>query len=101
MIARVWHGYTSPANADAYEQLLRNTILPGIHRIQGYQGAYLLRRPAGDEVEFITVTFWQTMDAVRAFAGEGRTPSVVPEQARRLLAHYEEHSVHYDAAWCP
>ena len=101
MIARLWHGYTNPANADAYEQLLRAKILPGIHRVKGYQGAYLLRRSVGADVEFITVTLWESMDAVREFAGEGHATAVVTEEARRLLAHYDEQSVHYDATWCP
>jgi heme-degrading monooxygenase HmoA len=101
MIARIWHGYTQPGNADAYEQLLRTKILPGIHRVKGYQGAYLLRRTVGADVEFITITLWESMDAVRDFAGEGHATSVVPEEARRLLAHYDEQSVHYDTTWCP
>lgn len=70
VIARVWHGWTSHDNADAYEVLLRTKILPGIHRVDGYVGAYLLRRDERDEVEFVTLTFFETLDAVRAFAGE-------------------------------
>ena len=54
-IMRIWHGYTAPENADAYEQLLKTDILPGIHRIDGYLGAHLLRREAGGEVELITI----------------------------------------------
>jgi len=100
MIGRLWHGWTAPATADDYESLLRTNILPGIHRVAGYKGAYLLRRPAGNEVELITLTFWESMDAVRAFAGpEGK--SVVPPEARRLLARFDDAAVHYEAAWCP
>src|SRR5436305_9264597 len=58
MIARLWHGWTKPENANEYEGLLRTWILPEIHRIQGYNGAWLMRRRAGEEVEFITLTFW-------------------------------------------
>ncbi len=101
MIGRLWHGWTKPENADAYERLLRATVLPGIHRVMGYKGAYLLRRPAGNEVEFVTITLWESMEAVRAFAGpEGRT-AVVPPDARKLLARFDDASLHYDAAWCP
>ena len=101
MIGRVWHGWTEPENADAYERLLRGAILPGIHRVTGYNGAYLLRRPAGNEVEFVTITLWDSMEAVRAFAGpEGRT-AVVPPEARKLLARFDDGSLHYDAVWCP
>jgi heme-degrading monooxygenase HmoA len=100
-IMRIWHGWTSPRNADEYEQLLRSEILPGIHRIDGYQGAYLLRRDddAGDEVEFITITTWDSWEAIQRFAGDGHTGAVVPEKARKLLARFDEHSQHYTATW--
>lgn len=97
MIARIWHGYTTPANADEYQQLLRTTILPGIHRVAGYRGGYLLRRPSGGEVEFITITLWESLEAIRQFAGEAYETAVVPEQARRLLSRFDQKSAHYDA----
>jgi len=68
MISRLWHGWTSRENADAYEDLLRREILPRIHRVKGYKGAFLLRKDAGDEIEFVTLTMFDSMDAVRAFA---------------------------------
>ena len=101
MIGRVWHGWTEPENADAYERLLRAAILPGIHRVTGYNGAYLLRRPAGNEVEFVTITLWDSMEAVRAFAGPEGGTAVVPPEARKLLARFDDGSLHYDAVWCP
>ena len=96
MIARIWHGWTTPANADAYERLLRAEILPAIHRIAGYRGAYLLRRDAASEVEFATVTLWESLDAVRAFAGDDYERAVVPPPARELLARFDERSRHYE-----
>ena len=96
MIARVWHGWTSPGDADAYEALLRSEILPGIHRVDGYRGASLLRRTAGSEVEFVTITLFDSLDAVRAFAGEDFEVAVVPAAARALLARFDERSAHYD-----
>lgn len=96
MIARIWHGWTTPGDADAYERLLRSHVLPGIHRVDGYEGAYLLRREAGDEVEFVTVTLFASLDAVRAFAGEDHEAAVVPPEARRLLQRYDERSTHYE-----
>jgi heme-degrading monooxygenase HmoA len=96
MIGRVWHGWTTRGNADAYEALLRTKILPGIHRVAGHEGAYLLRRDAGDEVEFVTLTFFTSMDAVRAFAGQDHEVAVVPAEARRLLSRFDERSVHYE-----
>jgi heme-degrading monooxygenase HmoA len=101
MIVRRWHGYTTPENADAYERLLETTILPGIHRVKGYQGAYLLRKDGASEVEFVTLTLWDTIEAAREFAGPDGSRSVVPPEARALLARFDEHAVHYQATWCP
>jgi len=96
MIGRIWHGWTTRANAGAYEALLRGEILPGIHRVRGYRGAYVLRREAGEEVEFVTLTFFDSLDAVRAFAGEDYEQAVVPASARALLARFDPRSVHYE-----
>ena len=98
MIARIWHGYTRPDNADAYEHLLKNTILPGIHRVKGYKGAHLLRKNGAPEVEFVTITYWESMDAVREFSGPAGH-AVVPPEARKLLARFDPESVHYEALW--
>ena len=101
MIARIWHGWTAPENADLYEALLRKHVLPGIHRVKGYQGAYLLRRPAETEVEFVTITLFDSLDAVRAFAGPDYEQAVVPPDARKLLARFDERSVHYETLLTP
>ena len=98
MIGRLWHGWTSRANADAYENLLRTKVFPGIHQVPGHTGAYLMRRVSGDEVEFVTLTFFTSMDAVRAFAGNDYEVAVVPPEARKLLSHFDERSVHYEVA---
>ena len=98
MISRVWHGWTAPANADAYEALLRSTILPGIMRrdIAGYVGVHLARRNDGDEVEFVTTMWFESMAAIREFAGEAYDVAVVPPAARALLSRFDERSRHYD-----
>jgi heme-degrading monooxygenase HmoA len=96
MIGRIWHGWTAPENADAYEQLLRSQILPGIQRIPGYRGAQLLRRDADAEVEFVTLTLFDSLDAVRAFAGEDYEVAVVLPEAERLLTRFDERSTHYE-----
>lgn len=101
MIIRLWHGWTSFENADAYEDLLRTTILPGIHRVAGYKGAYLLRRDVEDGVEFVTVTLWESMDAVHAFAGADHQVAVVPLAARKLLARFDQTSQHYETVITP
>jgi heme-degrading monooxygenase HmoA len=96
MISRVWHGWTKRENADSYERMLRATILPGIHRVAGFRGADLLRRDAGDEVEFVTVTLFDSLDAVRAFAGPDYEKAVIHADARTLLTRYDERSTHYE-----
>ena len=101
MIARFWRGWTSAANADAYETLLRTTILPGIHRVPGYRGAILLRRPHPDGVEFATLTLFESMAAIRAFAGDASETAVVPLQARALLLRFDPTALHFDATAMP
>lgn len=88
-------------NADSYEALLRSEVFPGIHRIEGFHGAYLLRRGAGDEVEFVTLTLFDSLDAVRAFAGEDYELAVVPPAARALLSRFDQRSVHYEVLHTP
>ena len=101
MIARLWHGWTTRGNADAYEELLQSKILPGIHRVAGYRGAYLLRKEAGDEVEFVTLTVFESLEAVRAFAGEDYQVAVVPPEARQLLTRFDQRSKHYQVVSTP
>ena len=101
MIARLWHGWTRPENADKYHNLLQSRVLPEIHCVSGYKGAWLMRRDAGAEVEFITLTLWESWDAVREFAGAGQTHAVIPEEAHRLLSRFDEESIHYDGTWVP
>jgi heme-degrading monooxygenase HmoA len=96
MIGRFWRGRTTPKNGPRYEELLRAEILPGIHRIDGYHGAYLLRREVEGGVEFATLTLWESLEAVRAFAGEDYEAAVVPPEARALLERFDERSVHYE-----
>jgi heme-degrading monooxygenase HmoA len=98
MIVRLWHGWTTPGNADAYERLLREEIFLGIARraIAGYHGIELLRRTVGTEVEFVTVMRFDSLDAVRAFAGEDYEAAVVPQRARELLARFDARSAHYE-----
>jgi hypothetical protein len=95
-IARIWHGWTTPANADAYETLLRSEVLPRIDRLEGARGAYVLRTAAGNEVEFVTITLWDSLDAVREFAGDDYEVAVVPPAARRLLSRFDERSRHFE-----
>ncbi len=101
MITRLWHGWTTRENAEAYKTLLQTKILPGIFRIPGYLGAYLLRREVEKGVEFVTLTLWDSMEAVRAFAGDEQAHAVVPPEARKLLSHFDEASLHYETVMTP
>ena len=98
MIERIWHGWTTPDNADAYEALLRTEIFPGIAAkgVPGYRGIRLLRRAlANGEVEFATIMSFDSLDAVRAFAGEDYEAAYVPARARLLLARFDQRAAHY------
>lgn len=98
MISRIWHGYTSPENADAYESLLKEEIFVGIRgrRIPGFREIQLFRRDLGREAEFVTVMWFDSLDAVRVFAGPDHETAVVPPKARALLARFDERSRHYE-----
>jgi heme-degrading monooxygenase HmoA len=98
VIARVWHGYTKPEHADAYEAMLKPELLPGVSKVKGYSGSYLLRRNAGDEVEFITIMFWDSIDAIRAVAGPDYEAAVIPEERRQYLSRYDAKAAHYEIA---
>jgi hypothetical protein len=97
MIARIWRGWTTHENADAYEALVSGTVLPGIaaRDLTGYHGAYLLRRELADETEFVTVMLFESLDDVQRFAGEDYETAYVPPEARAVLARFDERSAHY------
>ena len=103
MISRIWHGWTSKANADQYEELLRSEIFLGISQraIPGYRGIHLLRREAGEEVEFLTIMWFDSFKAVKDFAGEQYEMAVVPPKARQLLSRHDEQSAHYQVIQHP
>ena len=98
MISRIWRGYTSLSNSDAYEALLKSEIFTGIKnlKIVGYKGIQLFRRKLDDEIEFITVMWFDSIDAVRIFAGKDYEAAVVHPKARALLSQFDAHSQHYE-----
>ena len=98
MISRIWHGYTTHENADLYENLLKEEIFVGIQgrNIPGFREIQLFRRGLGQEVEFITVMWFDSLDAVRIFAGEDYELAVVPSKAQAVLSHFDERSQHYE-----
>ena len=98
MIARLWHGWTTLANADIYENLLKTEIFPGIaaKEVDGYRSIRLLRRTSGEEIEFITMMLFDSWEAVKQFAGEDYECAYVPPKAREVLARFDERSQHYE-----
>ena len=98
MVSRIWHGWTTPGNADKYEAMLKEEIFVGIQNrhIRGFKGIQLLRREVGDEVEFVTIMLFDSLDAAREFAGEDYEMAVVPEKARAVLSHFDKRSQHYE-----
>lgn len=98
MIVRIWHGWTTPQNAAAYETLLRNEIFRGIESrsIGGFLGIELLVRELADEVEFVTMMRFASLEAIREFAGDDYEVAVVPPAARALLSRFDARSRHYE-----
>jgi heme-degrading monooxygenase HmoA len=101
MISRVWHGWTTRENADAYQNLLREMVLPGIHRVRGFKGAQVLRRNVNNlnestEVEFLVITQFDSIDAVKAFAGEEYEVAVILPEAHKLLSRFDVRAAHYE-----
>lgn len=95
MICRLWHGWTTPANADAYEQLLREEVFVGIasRGTARYRGIELLRRAPDEEVEFVTLMWFESLDDVRKFAGADHETAVVPDAARKILSRFDRVAV--------
>ncbi len=98
MISRIWHGWTTFENADNYEALLKDEIFVGIQnrQMRGFKSIQLLRREVGGEVEFITIMEFDSLAAVREFAGENYEVAVVPEKARAVLSRFDQKSQHYE-----
>lgn len=98
MISRIWHGYTTPEKADKYETLLKGEIIVGIkdREIPGFREIQVFRRKLGDEVEFVTVMWFDSIDSVRAFAGEDYEAAYVPDKARAVLSRFDARSQHYE-----
>ncbi|MDB5368055.1 MAG: antibiotic biosynthesis monooxygenase [Rhodospirillales bacterium] len=98
MICRLWRGWTTQANAAAYDSVVRGQVIPGIEsrRVPGFRHIDLVRRDLGDEVEFVTLMWFDDLDAVNRFAGEDYAVSHVPEAARAVLARFDERAAHYE-----
>jgi antibiotic biosynthesis monooxygenase (ABM) superfamily enzyme len=98
MITRLWRGWTTVGNADAYQQFLLGELFPSMQEIPGFRGADILRRLEHDEVAFITLTRFDSLAAIQAFAGDQYETPVLEPQALALLARYERRALHFDTA---
>jgi heme-degrading monooxygenase HmoA len=98
MICRVWRGWTTPDNADAYERVVRGQVIPGIEamRIPGFRSIDLVRREREYDVEFMTLMWFDSLDSVRAFMGEDYAVAHVPAEAQAVLADFDRRSAHYE-----
>jgi heme-degrading monooxygenase HmoA len=96
MIARVWSAQTTSAQAPAYVKHLRSHVLKALRKVDGYAGAMLLERTVPDAVEVLVITFWQSVDAIRGFAGTDLEGAVVAEEAAALLTQFDRRVRHYE-----
>ncbi len=98
MICRIWHGWTTHENAAAYERVVRTSVIPGIESraIDGLLSIDLIRRPLENEVEFCTIMWFSSREAIIAFVGKDATVSHVPPAARAVLSRFDDHAQHYE-----
>jgi heme-degrading monooxygenase HmoA len=100
MVARHWRGWTTAENADAYESHLKTKVLPGLHEIEGYQGGYLLRKENAEETEFLVVNLFDSLEAIKCFAGQDYATPVFEPEARGLLSRIDPVAHHYEVRAC-
>jgi heme-degrading monooxygenase HmoA len=96
MIARHWRGWTKIENADAYETLLKQKVLPGLKGVEGYRGGYVLRDDGPQEVEFVVLNLFESLEAVKRFAGTDYSTPVFEPEAKSLLCRAEPVAMHYE-----
>ena len=98
-VKRIWHGWTTPENADLYQELLHKNIFPEIEakEIPGYHSAELFRRDLGDEVEFMTILTFDALEDVIEFQGKDYEECYVPEPAQKVLKRWDQVATHYEA----
>jgi heme-degrading monooxygenase HmoA len=96
MIARHWRGWTKIQDAEAYEKLLKNKVLPSLKKVDGYEGGYVFRKDGAEEAEFVVVNLFDSVEAVQRFAGPDYTIPVFEPEAKRLLSRIESFAAHYE-----
>jgi heme-degrading monooxygenase HmoA len=96
MITRLWQGYTTPENAEAYETFIRNDVFPSLSTVRGFLRGELLRRNLYQEVEFVAITHFDSLDSIRAAAGEEFSYIIIPEAGRKLLSRFDQRVAIYE-----
>jgi heme-degrading monooxygenase HmoA len=96
VIARVWHGWMKPEDADKYEAHLRPELLPGVSKMKGFAGSYLLRRVVDDEVEFVTILLWESIDGIKEMAGPDYETAMIPEERKKYLKRFDAKAAHFE-----
>jgi antibiotic biosynthesis monooxygenase (ABM) superfamily enzyme len=97
-VCRVWRGWTTPENADAYERVVRGDVIPGIEArgIEGFRHIDLMKRELGSDVEFQTLMWFDDLEAIKAFVGEDYSVSHVPTAAQAVLSRFDQRAAHYE-----
>jgi heme-degrading monooxygenase HmoA len=95
-IGRVWHGWTRPEDADTYDALVTGEVLPGMEELDGFLGAQMMRRDGPEEVEFLVITEWESIEAIEGFAGADYGKTTNPYDAEQLLSRFDDGPVHLD-----
>jgi antibiotic biosynthesis monooxygenase (ABM) superfamily enzyme len=98
LICRLWRGWAALENADTYERIVRGEVIPGIEarNIPGFRHIDLMRRDLGDEVEFQTLMWFDSLDSIKAFMGDDYSVSHVPAAARAVLKRFDSHAAHFE-----
>jgi heme-degrading monooxygenase HmoA len=99
VITRMWRGWARSDHADRYEQHYRSEVMATLRQVPGFRGARLLRRTLGAETEFVSLTLFEDLDAIRSFAGSDYETAVVAEEARKVLIRFDERVSHYETAF--
>jgi len=99
MIARTWGGVAAAATADAYYRHFTSKVVPHLKDIPGFQGAHLLRREADEQVEFLAITLWDSLETIKAFSGPNPDVAIVEPEGRAALMTFDDFARHYEVAY--
>jgi heme-degrading monooxygenase HmoA len=99
MIVRLWRGQAPNATSDAYATHATRTVFPALAELDGHRGAWLLRREIDGQTEFLAMTFWESLDAIRSFAGDDISTAIVEPEGRAALSSFDGFASHYEVAF--